>query len=157
MKIQVTDGFVTLTTKSTKKSDAGPYRITLSNRYGKDTAKLNVSVLSPPGKPVGPITSSEIVGDAITLHWIPPLDDGGAGISNYVVEKREPDGTWIKVGQPVGTSFRVRNLEKDRPYEFRVSGENQYGIGESLGTTEPITTKDPFSKYSIISLKLQFF
>lgn len=145
---------MTLTTKSAKRSDVGPYRITLSNRYGKDTAKLNVNVMSPPGKPVGPITPSEIASDAITLHWNPPLDDGGAGISNYVVEKREPNGTWIKVGQPVGTSFRVRNLESGNPCEFRVLAENQYGIGEPLETTEPIIAKDPFSKHSTISLKL---
>lgn len=151
MEIQVSDGFVTLTTKSAKRSDAGPYRITLSNRFGKDTAKLNVKVLSPPGKPIGPITASEIAGEAITLHWSPPLDDGGAGISNYVVEKREPDGTWTKVGQPVGTSFRVRNLENGHPYEFRISAENQYGIGEPLETMEPIIAKDPFSKYSTVS------
>ncbi|KAL3982100.1 Fibronectin type III domain family protein [Acanthocheilonema viteae] len=146
INIEISNGFVTLATKSAKRSDAGPYRITLSNRYGKDTAKLNVNVLAPPGKPVGPIVPSEIAGDAITLHWSPPLDDGGAGISNYLVEKREPDGTWTKVGQPVGTNFRVRNLENGHPYEFRVSAENQYGIGKPLETTEPIIAKDPFSK-----------
>ncbi|KAK6110371.1 Fibronectin type III domain family protein [Brugia pahangi] len=145
INIEVSDGFVTLTTKSARRSDAGPYRVTLSNRFGKDSTKVNVNVLSPPGKPVGPIAASEIVGDAITLHWSPPLDDGGAGVSNYVVEKRESDGTWTKVGQPAGTSFRVRNLENGHPYEFRVSAENQYGIGEPLETTEPITAKDPFS------------
>ncbi|OZC09937.1 hypothetical protein X798_03043 [Onchocerca flexuosa] len=145
-EVQVSDGFVSLTTKSAKRSDAGPYRITLSNRFGKDTAKLNVKVLSPPGKPIGPITASEITGEAITLHWSPPLDDGGAGISNYVVEKREPDGTWTKVGQPVGTSFRLRNLENGHPYEFRISAENQYGIGEPLEIMEPIIAKDPFNK-----------
>uniref|UniRef100_A0A1I7VVS1 non-specific serine/threonine protein kinase n=1 Tax=Loa loa TaxID=7209 RepID=A0A1I7VVS1_LOALO len=146
INIEVSAGFVTLTTKSAKRSDAGPYRITLSNRFGKDTAKVNVNVLSPPGKPVGPIAASEIAGDAITLYWSPPLDDGGAGISNYVVEKREPDGTWTKVGQPLGANFRVRNLENGHPYEFRVSAENQYGIGEPLETMEPIIAKDPFDK-----------
>uniref|UniRef100_A0A0N5D1Z0 non-specific serine/threonine protein kinase n=1 Tax=Thelazia callipaeda TaxID=103827 RepID=A0A0N5D1Z0_THECL len=146
VNIEVNDGFVTLKTKSAQRSDAGPYRITLTNCYGKDTAKLNVNVLSPPGKPVGPISASEITGEAITLHWFPPLDDGGAGISNYVVEKREPDGTWTKVGQPVGTSFRVRNLENGKPYEFRVSAENQYGVGLPLETAEAIIAKDPFDK-----------
>ncbi|VDN28526.1 unnamed protein product [Gongylonema pulchrum] len=144
----VSDGFVTLTTKEAKRTDAGPYRITLSNRFGKDTAKLNVNVLSPPGKPVGPITPSEITGEAVTLHWNPPVDDGGAGITNYVVEKREPDGSWTKVGQPAGTSFRVRNLENGHPYEFRISAENQYGVGEPLETIEPIVAKDPFGECS---------
>lgn len=141
---------MTLTTKSAKRSDGGPYRITLSNRFGKDSAKLNVKVLSPPGKPVGPIATSEITGGAITLHWNAPIDDGGAGISNYVVEKLGSDGNWVKVGQPVGTSFRVRNLDSDHPYEFRISAENQYGIGEP---TEPIIAKDPFSKYTAAFLQ----
>lgn len=147
---QVADGFVILTTKSAKRSDAGPYKITLSNRLGKDACKLNVNVLSPPGKPVGPITASNVSGEEMTLHWSPPLDDGGDSVTNYVVEKREPDGTWTKIGQPVGTSFRARNLVNGTPYEFRISAENQYGVGEPLETTEPIVAKNPFGNECII-------
>lgn len=106
-----------------------------------------MNVLDAPGKPIGPLSATDISGDAMTLHWSPPLDDGGGHVTNYVVEKKEPNGTWVKVGQPIGTSFRVRNLENGKPYEFRVSAENQYGVGEPLQTIEPIIAKNPFSKY----------
>lgn len=143
-KIEVGPDCVTLTITDSKRSDAGPYRISLSNRFGKDTAKLKVSVLDAPGKPVGPITATDVSGEAMTLHWSPPLDTGGDDITNYVVEKKEPNGEWVKIGQPIGTSFRVRNLQNGEPYEFRVSAENQYGIGEPLQTVEPIVAKNPF-------------
>ena len=138
---------MTLTTLVSKRSDTGPYRISLLNRFGKDTAKLNVTVLDAPGPPVGPLKATDISGEAMTLHWSPPLDNGGDEITNYVVEQKEPNGEWIKVGQPVGTSFRVRNLQNGMPYEFRVSAENQYGIGKPLQTHEPIVAKNPFGEW----------
>ncbi|KHN73749.1 Twitchin [Toxocara canis] len=143
-KIEVAPDHVKLITTAAKRSDGGPYRISLSNRFGKDTAKLNVTVLSAPNKPQGPITATDISGEAMTLHWSPPLDNGGDAVTNYVVEKKDENGEWVKIGQPVGTSFRVRNLENGKAYEFRVSAENQYGVGEPLQTTEPIVAKNPF-------------
>lgn len=105
-----------------------------------------MTVLDAPGKPVGPITASDVSGEAMTLHWNPPVDNGGDAVTNYVVEKKDEHGDWVKIGQPVGTSFRVRNLENGKAYEFRVSAENQYGVGEPLQTLEPITAKNPFGE-----------
>uniref|UniRef100_A0A0N5AQN4 non-specific serine/threonine protein kinase n=1 Tax=Syphacia muris TaxID=451379 RepID=A0A0N5AQN4_9BILA len=139
----VDDGFVTIKTTSAKRSDAGAYKINLLNRLGKDTARLNVTVLDVPGKPVGPISATELSGEAMTLHWKPPVDNG-KDVTNYVVEQKQPNGEWVKIGQPIGTSFRVRNLQNGNRYEFRVSAENQYGVGEPLETLEPILAKNPF-------------
>ena len=136
-------GEAILTCKDSRRSDAGPYKVTLQNRYGKDSIKLNVNVLDKPGKPTGPIEATDICADAMTLNWLPPKDNGGEEITNYVVEKKDPrTGEWVKVGNPIGTSFRVRNLDEGQKYEFRVSAENQYGIGEPLQTLEPIIAKN---------------
>ncbi|KAK5968521.1 Twitchin [Trichostrongylus colubriformis] len=143
--IDVNPDSIVITTTDSKRSDAGPYKIVLSNRLGKDVAKLNVNVLDVPGKPTGPIRATDIQGDAMTLHWSPPKDNGGDDITNYVVEKRTPGGEWIPCGHPVGTSLRVRNLDKNQPYEFRVSAENQYGVGKPLETDDVIVAKDPFN------------
>ncbi|KAK6747288.1 hypothetical protein RB195_000476 [Necator americanus] len=143
--IDVLPDAIVITTTDSKRTDAGPYKIVLSNRFGKDTAKLNVNVLDVPGKPTGPIRATEIQGDAMTLHWQPPKDNGGDDVTNYVVEKRTPGGEWETVGHPVGTSLRVRNLDRNQAYEFRVSAENQYGVGQPLETDDVIVAKDPFN------------
>ncbi|WKY05591.1 hypothetical protein Q1695_006081 [Nippostrongylus brasiliensis] len=143
--IDVNPDSIVITTTDSKRTDAGPYKIVLSNRFGKDVAKLNVNVLDVPGKPTGPIRATDIQGDAMTLHWQPPKDNGGNDVTNYVVEKRTPGGEWVPCGHPVGTSLRVRNLDKNQPYEFRVSAENQYGVGQPLETDDIIVAKDPFN------------
>ncbi|PAV56317.1 hypothetical protein WR25_15732 isoform E [Diploscapter pachys] len=142
--IDVNPGEIIITTTNSKRSDAGPYKINVSNRFGKDQAKLNVNVLDAPGKCTGPIRAMDITGDAMTLTWLPPKDDGGGAITNYIVEKRTPGGTWEKVGHPIGTSCRVRNLEPNQFYEFRVMAENQYGVGAPLETDDAIKAKNPF-------------
>jgi hypothetical protein len=76
-RLQVHPGYALLTTTNAIRFDAGPYTVSLQNRYGKDTAKLNVNVLDAPGKPTGPIDASDICSDAMTLHWLPPKDNGG--------------------------------------------------------------------------------
>ncbi len=87
-----------LTTKNAKRSDAGPYRVTLKNRYGGDSVKLNVNVLDKPGAPQGPLEPTNVEAEAMTLNWRPPKDNGGDDITNYVVEKKDPkSGEWKRV------------------------------------------------------------
>lgn len=50
-----------------------------------------------------------------------------------VEKKNARTGEWEKVGQPLGTSFRVRGLQNGVAYDFRVRAENQYGVSEPLG------------------------
>uniref|UniRef100_A0AC34RIM6 Twitchin n=1 Tax=Panagrolaimus sp. JU765 TaxID=591449 RepID=A0AC34RIM6_9BILA len=143
--VVVEDGKITFTTLNSKRTDAGPYKVVVQNRFGKDTGKLKVTVLDAPDKPTGPITFSEITGEAITLHWLPPKDNGGGEITNYVVEKKNPKtGEWEKVGQPTGTNFRVRNLNNGTAYDFRVRAENQYGISEPLNADDSVVAKNPY-------------
>lgn len=42
-----------------------------------------------------------------------------------VEKKNARTGEWEKVGQPIGTSLRVRNLSNGVAYDFRVRAENQ--------------------------------
>lgn len=82
--------------KNAKRSDGGQYRLQLRNSSGFDTATVNVKVLDRPNPPEN-LHADEFGGDALTLFWNPPKDNGGADITNYVVEKREPKGSWSKV------------------------------------------------------------
>lgn len=104
-------------------------------------------MLDVPGKPQGPLTYSNISGEAITLHWSPPKDDGGSPITNYVIEKKNKTGEWEKVGQALQLSFRVRNLQNGNKYEFRVRSENQYGLSDGLEADSAVQAKNPFGNH----------
>lgn len=133
--------------KNSRRSDTGQYRLQLKNPSGFDTATINVRVLDRPGKPQN-LRADEFAGDALTLYWQPPKDDGGSEITNYVVEKKEAKApTWTKVSSYVTVPFvRVRNLTLGHDYEFRVIAENQYGQSEPAITAEPIKARHPFGK-----------
>ncbi|CAJ0587388.1 unnamed protein product, partial [Mesorhabditis spiculigera] len=141
---EVMPDHILITTTASKRADGGPYKIRLSNRFGQDEAKLNVTVLDAPGKPTGPITATDVSGEEMTLHWRPPKEDGGAPVTNYIVEARTKNGEWKRIGQPIGTHFKARNLNKNQDYEFRVSAENQFGVGEPLESDDSFRAKDPF-------------
>ena len=48
-----------------------------------------MNVLDHPGTPTGPLEVLNLDAESCTLSWIPPADDGGNDITNYIVEKRE--------------------------------------------------------------------
>ena len=92
-------------------------------------AKDQFDVPGQPGKP----TVDEIRADSADLSWTAPTTDGGAPITNYVVEMRKPgDRKWtlMNKGTPVSeTSFTVTDLKEETEYEFRVTAENKAGQG----------------------------
>lgn len=142
---KITPESASLVVKNAKRSDGGQYRLQLRNPSGYDTATINVRVLDRPGKPEN-LRADEFEGEALTLYWNPPKDNGGGEITNYVVEKREGrTANWTKVSGYVTTPFlRVKNLTVGREYEFRVMAENQYGQSDPVQTTEPIRARHPF-------------
>jgi len=80
------------------------------------------------------------------LTWQPPVSDGGNPITGYYVERFAPYSTrWSKVNkEPTAElTLTIDDLEEGTEYKFRVSAENQAGVGEPC---EPITVlaKDPF-------------
>lgn len=90
-----------------KRSDTGQYRLQLRNQYGFDTATVHVRVLDRPNPPEN-LRADEFAGDALTLYWNPPKDNGGADISNYIVEKREArSSTWSKVSIDIYIQMKI--------------------------------------------------
>lgn len=141
----ISDESASIVVKNSKRTDTGQYKLQLRNPSGFDTATINVRVLDRPAPPEN-LRADEFGGDSLSLFWLPPKDNGGADITNYVVEKREARSpTWSKVSSYVTVPFiRIRNLTLGRDYEFRVMAENQYGQSEPVTTSDPIKAKYPF-------------
>lgn len=83
-----------------------------------------------PGPPAA-FDISEITNKSCFLAWNPPRDDGGAKVTNYIVERRAADSEiWHKLSSTVKeTNYKALNLTAFKEYIFRVFAENQFGIG----------------------------
>lgn len=86
-----------------------------------------------PGRPDAPEVT-EITAESASLSWNPPSDDGGAPITNYIIEmKTKTDVKWqvVSKGQTVtDTEFSVPGLREGPEYQFRVAAENKAGAGQ---------------------------
>ena len=147
IKFQTKSGFTSFTNKCSRRSDTGKYTIQLVNSEGSDTASCRVLVVDKPGPPQGPLEIGDITPETCSLKWLPPLDDGGSPITNYIVEKMDvTTGVWVKVSSFVrGCSYDLMGLEPNRKYHFRVRAENQYGVSNPLESDYPVTAKFPFT------------
>ena len=71
----------------------------------------------------------------MTLKWSAPRSDGGAPINNYLVEMRVAGSyRWevVNSGQRLTASgITLTDFLPETDYEFRVSAENQAGLGKS--------------------------
>ena len=94
----------------------------------------------------------EVFSTNIKLSWEPPLTDGDASITNYIVDKRETSrANWAQVcakfkGETL--EFNVDKLIEGREYQFRIRAENTWGVGDPL-ITDPVVAKNPFSESNI--------
>lgn len=55
----------------------GTYRILAENQHGKDEAEVEITVLSSPSKPGGPLKVTDVTKNGCKLAWKKPEDDGG--------------------------------------------------------------------------------
>ena len=78
--------------------DTKLYRIKIHNEFGSDTELVDLVVLGPPGKPMGPLQVKDVRAESCKLVWKPPEDDGGCPIIDYDVELLCPKTKkWKKV------------------------------------------------------------
>ncbi|XP_069132541.1 twitchin-like isoform X9 [Argopecten irradians] len=141
-----TEDAAKLNVPKAERGDTGKYTVTVSNESGTHSADIPVVVLDAPGAPEGPLDVSDVFADSCVLSWKKPEDNGGAEVTDYIVEKcEEGSTTWEKVpGIVKGTSHPVKGLKEGKKYKFRVKAENMYGVGEPLETTKPVLAKNPY-------------
>ena len=87
-----------LTIKNAVRKDTKLYRIKIENECGKDSELVDLVVLGPPGKPLGPLVVKDVRAESCKLVWKPPEDDGGCPIIDYDIEMMCPKTKqWKKV------------------------------------------------------------
>lgn len=111
-------------------------------------------------EPPGPPTNLRVVDStksSITLGWGKPVYDGGAPIIGYVVEIRpkvegaDPEAGWKRcnvAAQVIHTEFTATSLDENQLYEFRVSAQNQVGLGRPAELKEAVSPKEILGEFS---------
>lgn len=153
MEVKTTLTHTTLTVRDCIRVDGGHFMLILTNIGGTTTVPVNVKVLDKPGPPDGTIKVKMISADKCNLHWNPPLNDGGAAVTHYIIEKRETSRvTWTGVDSQVeAVSYKVTKLVPGKEYIFRIAAVNKYGVGEFL-ESEPFIAQNPFTPPSAPSI-----
>ncbi|XP_030587841.1 titin-like [Archocentrus centrarchus] len=146
MEIKNTLTHTTLTVRDCTRADGGHFLLNLSNIGGTTSLPVNVKVLDRPGPPDGQMKVKVISAEKCNLHWNPPLNDGGATVSHYIIEKRETSRvTWTGVEAHVeALSYKVTKLVPGKEYIFRIAAVNKFGVGEFL-ESDPFIAQNPFT------------
>ncbi|XP_023262464.1 titin-like [Seriola lalandi dorsalis] len=146
MEVKNTLTHTTLTLRDCTRVDGGHFVLILSNVGGTTSVPVNVRVLDRPGPPDGPLKVKVVSAEKCNLHWNPPVNDGGACVSHYIIEKRETSRvTWTGVDAHVeAVSYKVTKLVPGKEYIFRVAAVNKFGVGEFL-ESEPFIAQNPFT------------
>lgn len=92
-----------------------------------------------PGPPSA-VKIKDYTKESVVITWDVPSIDGGAHVSNYIIEKREAN---LKSYKTITTEcrktlYRITGLEEGVHYFFRVLPENIYGVGEPCETAEAV-------------------
>ena len=112
------------------------YRVLAENEAGISKPSETTGVFKAkdpyekPGKPGQPEVKA-ITKNSATITWQPPSSDGGAKITNYILEMHEvSEVKWKTVNRDLAdTTFTVKGLKEGTEYEFRVTAENKAGQG----------------------------
>ncbi|KAE8296524.1 Titin [Larimichthys crocea] len=146
MEVKNTLTHTTLTVRDCIRVDGGHFVLSLSNIGGTTSVAVNVKVLDRPGPTDGPLRVKVVSAEKCNLHWNPPVNDGGASVTHFIIEKRETSRvTWTGVDPQVeAVSYKVTKLVPGKEYIFRVAAVNKYGVGEFV-ESDPFTAQNPFT------------
>uniref|UniRef100_A0A183D9J5 Fibronectin type-III domain-containing protein n=1 Tax=Gongylonema pulchrum TaxID=637853 RepID=A0A183D9J5_9BILA len=137
-RINTDDKFSTLTIVNGAREDFGQYRVVIENDIGSDSGTIALTVADKPDPPRFPIVEN-ILDEAVILSWKPPELDGGAMITNYIVERREAaGGQWEQCAKSRYTYLTIEGLKPKHTYEFRIIAENKHGLSIPCESTAPV-------------------
>jgi hypothetical protein len=117
-----------------------------------DSFTLLTTPRTPPSEP---LTLVATPGDAqVSLAWSPPLDNGGAEVSDYEIEFSNNSGaSWstFEDGKSPNPTATVTNLANGVAFVFRVRACNESGCGidSNYATAVPVPPGGPGSSYVV--------
>lgn len=85
----------------------------------------------------------------VSLTWEPPEYDGGAVITNYVIELRDKTSIRWDTAMTVRAedlSATVTDVVEGQEYSFRVRAQNRIGVGKPSAATPFVKVADPIGK-----------
>lgn len=130
--------------KADRVRDSGLYTIKLTCEAGSFEASGRVNVLDVPTK-CRQLGADEVRAEHVKLSWMPPEDDGGTPITNYLVRYMDIDtGEWVSACTTSGTSATAKGLKPGHLYQFEVSAINKEGQSEPIYTGDPILAENPY-------------
>jgi len=138
--ITSTERATTLLIPKVTRDDRGKYLLEIENGVGEPKViTVSIKILDSPST-CQKLMVRNVTRGNLTLSWEAPLIEGGSPVTHYIVEKK---ASTMKAYQMINakwtnTSYKVSGLEEDIAYFFRVSAENEYGVGDTCETTEPV-------------------
>lgn len=119
------------------------FRVKAVNAVGIGAASITVNATPfTPTTPGAPRSLTATAGvERATLRWSAPTTNGGASITDYVIDMSTDLGaTWTRVSEPVSTltSATVTALSPGETHTFRVAAVNSVGTGNFSGTASAI-------------------
>lgn len=129
------------------RKNTGLWKVRAVNAHGQDEADVEITILSAPGRPGGPMKITDVTKGSAKVKWQKPDDDGGKPITAYQVEKLDKaTGKWVPVGRvgPEDLEMDVRGLQEGHEYAFRVKAVNEEGESEPLESSGSVVAKNPF-------------
>jgi len=153
--IHNTDSSSCLIITQVTRSDTSKYTINISNGVGEPKSlTVFVKVQDTPAA-CRNLILKDVTRGKVTLCWDPPLLDGGAEITNYVVEKRDSSKrTYACVTNKCKeTTCVIEELSEKALFFFRVLAENENGVGDPCETAEPIKATETPGPVKDLSMK----
>ncbi|XP_076356740.1 twitchin-like [Tachypleus tridentatus] len=130
-----------------KRKNSGKYTIIAQNDSGKDEVTVDVTIISKPGIPKGPLQVSNVHAEGCMLKWDKPEDDGGEPVQQYLVEKMDIEtARWVLVTTTREPEAEVTGLIPSKEYKFRVKAVNSEGESDALETETTVLAKNPYEQ-----------
>ncbi len=121
------------------------FRVSAVNIVGSGAptnATANVTPRTVPGQPT--FGSGTPGNGQVSLTWTAPASNGGAAITDYVVEYKASSATsWSTFADGVSTALTaiVTGLTNGTSYVFRVSARNEAGAGAPTAASSSVTPR----------------